>query len=91
MKDPYSDNPLDRGFMRVPVETLNTVVPWFLRDGWQLVIHAIGDRANGHVLDAFETSLKEGGYDTEVVRPRLEHGQIMTQEDIQRLGKLGGE
>jgi hypothetical protein len=52
-------------------------------------IHAIGDRANAIILDAFENALK----DTNVtaLRPRLEHAQIMRREDMTRLGKLGGE
>ena len=52
-------------------------------------IHAIGDRANALILDAFENALK----DTNVtaLRPRLEHAQIMRKQDMTRLGKLGGE
>ena len=52
-------------------------------------IHAIGDRANAIILDAFENALE----DTNVtaLRPRLEHAQIMTKRDMARLGKLGGE
>lgn len=51
-------------------------------------IHAIGDRANAIILDAFENALQ----DTNVtaLRPRLEHAQIMTRRDMGRLGKLGG-
>lgn len=51
-------------------------------------MHAIGDRANGVVIDAFESSLK--GVNVTALRPRLEHAQIMTKADMQRLGKLGG-
>ena len=52
-------------------------------------IHAIGDRANAIILDAFQNALK----DTNVtaLRPRLEHAQIMRSQDMARLGKLGGE
>jgi hypothetical protein len=52
-------------------------------------IHAIGDRANAIVLDAFEASLKN--VNTAVVRPRLEHAQILTPADIERIAALGGE
>lgn len=51
-------------------------------------MHAIGDRANGLVLDAFEAALKD--VDVSALRPRLEHAQIMTESDMTRLGKLGG-
>jgi predicted amidohydrolase YtcJ len=54
-------------------------------------VHAIGDRANGIVLDAFEAALKGSNTNVSALRPRLEHAQIMTEKDTQRLGKLGGD
>jgi predicted amidohydrolase YtcJ len=51
-------------------------------------VHAIGDRANGLVLDAFEAALND--IDVAALRPRLEHAQLMTEEDMVRLGQLGG-
>ena len=51
-------------------------------------MHAIGDRANGIVLDAFEAALKSSN--VSALRPRLEHAQIMTTADMKRLGKIGG-
>lgn len=52
-------------------------------------MHAIGDRTNGAVLDAFEKALKN--IDVNEIRPRIEHAQIMKPSDSTRLGKLGGE
>jgi predicted amidohydrolase YtcJ len=59
-------------------------------------IHCIGDRANRVVLDTFE-ELIEGGHDkangnenVTLWRPRIEHAQIMTAQDIPRVGRLGG-
>jgi len=92
--------------MRLDEEILFKYIPLFLRDGWQVVsyfsvlsgifaqescsqnVHAIGDRANGIVIDAFEASLQ--GANVTALRPRLEHAQLMTTEDMARLGKLGG-
>ena len=51
-------------------------------------IHAVGDRANGIVLDTFEAALK--GINVTASRPRIEHCQIMTKVDMVRLGRLGG-
>ncbi|KIM45737.1 hypothetical protein M413DRAFT_442349 [Hebeloma cylindrosporum] len=87
--EPYADNPSTRGAMRISAEVLNAVIPKFLRDGWQVNVHAIGDRANGIVLDAFETALKGSNTNVSALRPRLEHAQIMTRADMERLGKLG--
>jgi len=47
-------------------------------------VHAIGDRAGHAVLDGFAAS-------PEAVRPRLEHAQILTPDDLQRVVDLGGE
>ncbi|KAK7438857.1 hypothetical protein VKT23_017783 [Stygiomarasmius scandens] len=86
--EPYSDDPTNLGFMRLSPELLNEVIPRFLRDGWQVNAHAIGDRANGIVLDAFEKAAKEG-IDLRALRPRIEHAQIMTEADLERIGRLG--
>lgn len=51
-------------------------------------VHAIGDRANGIVIDAFEAALQ--GADVTALRPRLEHAQIITNADVQRLADIGG-
>ncbi|KAJ8077031.1 hypothetical protein PM082_001454 [Marasmius tenuissimus] len=85
--EPYADNPMTNGFMRLDEDVLFKWIPLFLRDGWQVNVHAIGDRANGIVIDAFEASLE--GANVTALRPRLEHAQIMTPEDMARLGKLG--
>ncbi|KAE9401637.1 amidohydrolase 3 [Gymnopus androsaceus JB14] len=85
--EPYADNPQTSGFMRLDKEVLFQYIPLFLRDGWQVNIHSIGDRANGIVLDAFQASLS--GVNVTALRPRLEHAQIMTKSDMLRLGKLG--
>ena len=61
-------------------------------------MHCIGDRANKVALDIFERMLKaecnETGEDILTVarrrRPRIEHAQIMRQEDLKRTGELGG-
>ena len=51
-------------------------------------VHAIGDRANGLVLDAFEAALKDVNVTS--LRPRLEHAQILAKKDMARFGDLGG-
>ncbi|KAJ7508032.1 amidohydrolase 3 [Mycena galericulata] len=85
--EPYADNHHTQGFMRLAPEVLFELIPEFLRDGWQVNVHAIGDRANGIVLDAFEVALK--GVNVTALRPRLEHAQLMTKEDMRPLGRLG--
>ncbi|EGN99525.1 hypothetical protein SERLA73DRAFT_179580 [Serpula lacrymans var. lacrymans S7.3] len=85
--EPYHDNPETNGFMRLDPAVLYDVIPRFLSDGWQVNVHAIGDRANSIVLDAFESTLKN--VNVTALRPRLEHAQILTEADMARVGKLG--
>ena len=51
-------------------------------------VHAIGDYANSVVLDAFEAALRD--VNVTALRPRLEHAQILREQDIIRVGRLGG-
>ncbi|KAF8348117.1 amidohydrolase family-domain-containing protein [Amanita rubescens] len=85
--EPYADNPSTRGFMRIDLDLLHDVIPKYLQHGWQVNVHAIGDRANSIVLDAFEAALDTAN--VTALRPRLEHAQILSQKDMRRLGKLG--
>jgi predicted amidohydrolase YtcJ len=60
-------------------------------NGWQLWIHAIGDRGNRAALDAFR---KAGGTSASTPsrggsRPRVEHVQVVALEDIPRFGREG--
>ncbi|KAH7872124.1 amidohydrolase family-domain-containing protein [Lentinula edodes] len=91
--EPYTDEPSSTGFMRLPASLLNEIIPRFIKDGWQVNAHAIGDRANGVVLDAFEKAERElrdeQDLDLKHTRPRIEHAQIMTSQDLARIGRVG--
>ncbi|KAK7039215.1 hypothetical protein VNI00_010120 [Paramarasmius palmivorus] len=88
--EPYSDKPDTSGIMRSTQGEMDKLVRKYWKDGWQVNIHCIGDRANHVVLDIFE-SIIQGDTKANVSewRPRIEHAQIMTQEDLVRAGKLG--
>lgn len=73
--------------MRTQPEILADLVSQFHADGWQVNIHCTGDRANHAVLDIFE-NVFSGSNITES-RPRIEHAQIMTLDDLERVGRLG--
>jgi predicted amidohydrolase YtcJ len=55
--------------------------------GFQVCVHAIGDRANTLTLDAFETVLSEGPRPAAPLR--VEHAQILIPADIPRFRRLG--
>ncbi|KAH7882126.1 amidohydrolase family-domain-containing protein [Phlebopus sp. FC_14] len=89
--EPYSDNPSTSGIMRVQPEPLAALVKQFWRDGWQVNIHCIGDRANRVVLDIFEDVMRNSEVgNANDRRPRIEHAQILALEDLDRIGRLGG-
>jgi predicted amidohydrolase YtcJ len=56
--------------------------------GFQIVIHAIGDRANREALDFFEAVMKESPAATST-RPRIEHAQVVSPADRARFVALG--
>ena len=84
--EPYSDDPGNRGLILVPPERARAVAVRALRTGFQLNIHAIGDRGNRVVLDLFESALEEVPVADH--RFRIEHAQILHPDDVPRFAKL---
>jgi hypothetical protein len=80
---PYSDDPGNRGLDLMTPEEVGHAAQGAAASGWQLGIHAIGDRANRVVLDAYAPL---AGRD---LRFRIEHAQIVAPEDLRRFGQLG--
>ena len=63
-----------------------------LRRGIQVETHAIGDRANRLILDLYEQamlSFLDDKYAVPGPRWRVEHAQILSEQDIPRFAKLG--
>src|SRR5262249_5475072 len=54
---PYSDDRGNPGRLRTSPEKREALAERCLRAGWQLGTHAIGDRGNRLVLDAYEAAL----------------------------------
>ena len=68
---------------------MNRIVAMFDKRGWQIQIHAIGDRAIRMALDAFEAAAKANPTPARGRRHRLEHIEAIAPEDIARFGALG--
>nr|ODN86000.1 amidohydrolase [Cryptococcus depauperatus CBS 7841] len=85
--DDYSDKPGWRGLMLKKEETWKPLVKQWHQAGWQVNIHAIGDRAAKIVLDAIESSASNTTVLHEA-RFRLEHAQVMRLEDIKRAAEM---
>jgi predicted amidohydrolase YtcJ len=68
-------------------EELAEIVRAGARAGWPVAVHAIGDLANRDALDAFEETRAE--WAPLGLRPRIEHAQLLSEQDIPRFGELG--
>jgi predicted amidohydrolase YtcJ len=68
---------------------LNRIVAMFDARGWQIQIHAIGDRAIRMSLDAFEAAARSNPAPARGRRHRLEHIEAVSAADIARFGQLG--
>jgi len=85
--EPYSDDPGNRGLVITSGDSIRTVAIAALRAGFQVCVHAIGDRANRSVLDAYEAALDS--VPTADHRFRIEHAQVLSPQDIPRFAELG--
>jgi predicted amidohydrolase YtcJ len=85
--EPYADKPDDTGRNTTPVAEIAETAKLALEHGFQLCVHAIGDRANRETLDIFEQAFK--GRDGRSLRWRVEHAQHLHPADIPRFGKMG--
>jgi predicted amidohydrolase YtcJ len=70
-------------------EQLDRVVAMFDRRGWQVHIHAIGDRAIRMSLDAIERAAAASPAPARGRRHRIEHVEAVSAEDIPRFAALG--
>lgn len=85
--EPYSDDPNNSGLLLSAPEHIADVAARALKAGFQVNTHAIGDRGNRVVLDAYEKALKANP--TADHRFRVEHAQILNYDDIPRFAQLG--
>ncbi len=85
--EPYSDDPNNSGLLLSAPAHIQDVAERALKQGFQVNTHAIGDRGNRVVLDAYEAALKKNP--TADHRFRVEHAQILNYDDIPRFAQLG--
>jgi predicted amidohydrolase YtcJ len=98
--EPYTHNPSSRGIWRdimFPFERspdnpedmqsrLERLALEADSNGIQLTVHAIGDEANGYLMDMLERIIAKNGVRDR--RFRLVHAQVMTDRDIKRGGEM---
>jgi len=87
---PYSDKPDSAGLNTEDPADIQRTAEMALQHGYQLCVHAIGDRANREVLDIYERVFHEHTEkDSKALRWRIEHAQHLNAADIPRFGRLG--
>src|SRR5262245_44459646 len=87
LHEPYCDDPGNTGLVLMDGTEVERLTLEALGRGFQVCVHAIGDRANTLVLDAFERALARTPRPDH--RLRVEHAQILTERDVPRFAHLG--
>jgi len=85
---PYSDAPT-QGLLVTPVEELRAFLTRARQARIQLATHAIGDRGNRLVLDAYRDVFADDPAALRAARWRIEHAQVVASEDIPRFATQG--
>jgi predicted amidohydrolase YtcJ len=84
---PFSDNPKSSGLAMMPYDDLEKMVVKADKMGFQIGLHAIGDKGNNWALNAFEKAKNVNGKRDS--RHRDEHAQTLQLSDIPRFALLG--
>ncbi len=87
MLAPYADG-AGRGMDLIPRDELREIVRRAMAGGVSVAVHAIGDRAVRHALDAFE-SVPMATRAALALPPRIEHAQLVDPADLARFAALG--
>ncbi|SOB87439.1 hypothetical protein SAMN06297144_2571 [Sphingomonas guangdongensis] len=86
LKAPYADAPGNTGLPFLKDDQLLNLMSRGAMDGFQIAVHAIGDRANQQVLDAVDELAVTYKGDR---RWRIEHAQVVDPADLPRFGRNG--
>jgi hypothetical protein len=85
LSEPYTDAPTEHGLEQMDDEAFQRLVSRAAARGFQVNVHAIGDRAVKRALDAFE---RHGGPDLARRRFRVEHASVIGDADLPRFARL---
>ena len=88
MLEPYANRETG-GQPLIAPDDLNRMVRLIDRESWQVMAHAVGDRAVRMSLDAFEHAARSTPAPDRGRRHRVEHLETTTQPDLLRFGSLG--
>ena len=84
----YTDKPESVGLQTTKTPEIEETARLAMANGFQLAVHAIGDRANRETLDIFERAFKANPTKRDL-RWRVEHAQHINAMDIPRFARMG--
>jgi len=84
LHEEYEDDPGNRGLLLHSREEMEEIIEKAEERDFQMMTHAIGDRAISTVLDAFENASERCGE----LRHRIEHAEMLWEENIKRIRDL---
>jgi len=87
--DPFTDRPDYSGMPVADLDELKADIEGADAAGLHVAVHAIGDRANDWLLDAYESAVSANGEEIRSRRFRIEHAQHLTTGEIDRFAHLG--
>jgi predicted amidohydrolase YtcJ len=85
--EPYTDAPTTSGLLVTPEDSLRHWIGSADSAGLQVAVHAIGERANGLVLDIYDSLAQAHGARDR--RFRIEHAQHLRAQDVDRIARIG--
>jgi hypothetical protein len=85
--EPYSDQPNNCGTLNFSQQTMDEFIMEAHKAGLQIAIHCETDAAIEQVLSAMEKALE--AFPREDHRHRIEHCEIPTLDQVERMGKAG--
>jgi len=87
MFDDFEGDPGNNGYFQMDETRLHGLIMKAHRSGWQVAVHAIGDRAVSSVLDGYTAALDR--YPRADTRHRIEHCGMTRAADVDRIAHLG--
>ena len=87
MLTPYADRPDTSGVLDYPPDEFKQVVEKLDKRGFQIFIHATGDRGIRTALDAYENARKMNG--PRDSRHEIVHVECLSEQDLSRFKALG--
>jgi len=85
--EPYADDPTTSGLLTTPEDSLRNQIGRADSAGLQVVVHAIGEKANALVLDIYDSVAKVHGARDR--RFRIEHAQHLRPPEVERMAAQG--